>query len=401
MEKDKATEEWLNSQIKTTKATYKTLWRYFLEFTGLTGDEILESRKADKTYSWEKRVLQFKNWITSKGLSEYTATTAAQVVRGFFSFYRLTLKFRRTESARIRKARRKTEDYRFSVDDLKRMTDVADLEEKYVIVVGKSFGLRAGDFLKLTRGDLDPYIDREVPISIGEYGTQKEGVSAFPFIDGDAKPVIKLMLQNMNREGRTKPNDRMRAFKDSIQLTRVMKRVAEKAGIETGTKTVRFHCMRKFLIDHLSSYMSESKWKQIVGKQISEGAYVSPDTLRSDYERAMVETCFGKRIEGKDIQKLAKLEALKAIAKSMGIEDRIIKRLEARKPKSIEDEISEFEKLLENAKSENEDPNDCANGEHCGEAFKEVVESELLSYLQVGWTIVHNLQNGNVIIRKG
>jgi len=51
--------------------------------------------------------------------------------------------------------------------------------------------------------------------------------------------------------------------------------------------------------------------------------------------------------------------------------------------------------------NEAEDPNDCANGEHCGEAFKEVVESELLSYLQVGWTIVHNLQNGNLIVRKG
>ncbi|TET20331.1 hypothetical protein E3J74_03535 [Candidatus Bathyarchaeota archaeon] len=400
MEKDRATEEWLNSQIKTTKATYKTLWRYFLEFTGLTGDEILESRKADKMYSWEKRVLQFKNWITAtKGLSEYTATTAAQVVRGFFSFYRLTLKFRRTESARIRKAKRKTEDYRFSVDDLKRMTDVADLKEKYVIVAGKSFGLRAGDFLKLTRGDLDPYINREVPISIGEYGTQKEGVSAFPFIDSDAKPVIKLMLQNMNREGRTKPNDRMRPFKDSIQLTRVVKRVAERAGIETGTKTVRFHCMRKFLIDHLSSYMSESKWKQIVGKQISEGAYVSPDTLRSDYERAMVETCFSKRIAGEDLQKMAKVEALRAMAKHMGIKGTIT--IKARKLKSIDDEINELEKLLENAKSENEDPNDCANGEHCAEAFKEINEAELLSHLQAGWKIEYKTQNGNVIIRKG
>ena len=33
--------------------------------------------------------------------------------------------------------------------------------------------------------------------------------------------------------------------------------------------------------------MSESKWKQIIGKKISEGAYVSPQELREAYLRAM------------------------------------------------------------------------------------------------------------------
>lgn len=109
------------------------------------------------------------------------------------------MEFRRTESVRLTEARRKYEDYRFSRDDLKKMVDVADLEEKYVVVAGKSFGLRAGDFLKMTCGDLEPYTDRPVPISTGEYAIQKESVPAYPFIDSDAKPVIKLMLEKMDR----------------------------------------------------------------------------------------------------------------------------------------------------------------------------------------------------------
>jgi hypothetical protein len=34
------------------------------------------------------------------------------------------------------------------------MCDFADLTEKYIITAGKSFGLRAGDFLRFTRRDL-------------------------------------------------------------------------------------------------------------------------------------------------------------------------------------------------------------------------------------------------------
>ena len=45
--------------------------------------------------------------------------------------------------------------------------------------------------------------------------------------------------------------------------------------------------MRKYLCDKLSSLMSESKWKQVIGKKITEGAYISPDSLREDFNRAM------------------------------------------------------------------------------------------------------------------
>jgi len=145
--------------------------------------------------------------------------------------------------------------------------------------------------------------------------------------------------------------------------------------------------------------MSESKWKQVVGKAISEGAYVSPDSLKKDYTRAMDETCFTKRYGEGDIQKMAKKEALKAIAKSMGITETQIKRMFTRKAKNIDEEIEFIEKIIEQERAQNEDPNDCPNGEHCSERFEEINESDLLTYLQNGWQIVHNLQNGRVIVR--
>jgi len=262
----------------------------------------------------------------------------------------MELQFRRREAARLTEAKRKYEDYRFSGEDLAKMAEFSDLEEEYVVVVGKSFGLRAGDFLKLTRGDLKPYIDRPVPISIGEYATQKESVPAYPFIDSDAKPVIKRMLEKMDREERTSPNERMLTYKNTIQLTYVLKRVAERAGIKHGNKVVRFHCLRKFLIDHISSHMSTEKWKQIVGKQISEGAYVSPDSLREDYQRAMAETTFTKPTSEEEIELLAEKKALEAIANLMQIpEKRRLRIFRSRKADTLRKQVEILRELTKEA----------------------------------------------------
>lgn len=85
---DKATNEWLDAQKRSTRATYRSYWMYFLEYTGLTGDEILDSRKSDETYEWEKRTLSFKTWmIREKHLSEKSAATGGATVRSFFSFH--------------------------------------------------------------------------------------------------------------------------------------------------------------------------------------------------------------------------------------------------------------------------------------------------------------------------
>jgi hypothetical protein len=343
---DETTEAWLTSQKKTTETAYAHQWKYFLEFTGKTGQEILTSRKEDKSFYWEGKVLEFKTWLAeTKKFSPYSARSGAQAARAFFSYYRLPLMFRKQDTTKMSKATRLKEDYRFTIEDFAKMFAVADLEEKYVLTAGKSFGLRAGDFLRIAKGDLEPYIDHEPPINIGEYSTLKEEVKAFPFIDIDAQPIIKLVLEKMTREGRTNTTDRMLSFQDEIQLSRTLRRVVEKAGINPGNKQIRFHCLRKFLIDHLSSYMSESKWKQIVGKKISEGAYISPDSLREDYKRAMPEITFTKRIN-EEVQKVANRGALLAMAKVAGFSEADLRAMFKRKVSTVDEEIEEIERIL-------------------------------------------------------
>lgn len=404
---DPKAQEWLASQAKkSTRGTYKSAWLKFAEFTHMTGEQVLESRKQDKEKLWEKKVLAFKQHLLESGskrapdgFAPYSATLFAMAIRAFFAFYEMPLSYRQSEKRRLKERVRKTEDYRFSLEDLRKLSDIADLQERYVIIVGKSLGLRAGDFLNLRVGDLQPHLDEEPPIGIGPLQTQKESVQAYPFIDSGAKPVIKLWLEKIARDGRVNPQDKILSYTEECQLSRVLKRTVIKAGINTGNKIVRFHCLRKFLTDRLSSVMAESKWKMIVGKQISESAYVSPDELRKDYKRAMAETCFTKALTSEDATLLARAETLKMLAKLQGLSEEDISRVfKMRKTVTTEDEIKALQTELTKEKAHKDE--DCKDGEHCGEDFKQIPESELLSFLKQGWAIVKELQNGEVIIKN-
>lgn len=345
---DKATMEWLNAQKPSTRAQYKYAWKYFLEYAQMTGDQILESRKQDTEAEWERKVVNAKAWCTNRGLSDNTAKAITTAARSFFAYRRVKLEFITSEKTKLTEAEPVYEDYRFTLEDFKRMYEVADLTERYVICGGKSFGLRSGDFnSRLMRGDFDPVINGEPPIFVGEKATGKEKVPAYLFINVDAKPVIKAMLDQMTREGRTAPTERMLTYSDEEELSRIIQRLVVKAGINIGNKRVRFHCMRKWLSDQLARFMSESKWKQVVGKKIKEGAYVGWETLREDYKRAMPETTFSKQTLTDDIAQLAKLEALKALAKTMGISEAQMSRMfKMRKADSLTEQVVAMENLI-------------------------------------------------------
>jgi hypothetical protein len=176
----------------------------------------------------------------------------------------------------------------------------------------------------------------------------------------------------------------MLAYREEIQLSRVLKRLVQKAGVDVGSKQVRFHCLRKFLIDRLSSFMSESKWKQIVGKAISEGAYVSPDSLRADYERAMSEITFTRTALQEDrVRELAREELKTSLTPEQ--KELIVKSgLKLRRKEHVSA------------------PKDgCEDGEHCGgDDFKQIREAELLQYLKDGWKIAYKLTDGQVIVKR-
>jgi hypothetical protein len=287
---DKIIDEFLNAQTKLgTFKTYKTQMKLYLEYTGKTGQQIIDEKRNDTNFQVETSIFGFRKWLLQKGKSENYATSTVGAVRGFYSYYRMPLMFRKQESRKLTEKNRTTTDYLFDREDLAKMALAGNLKERYVLLVGKSVGLRASDFLKLTFGQLRSVkLDVEAPVAVGEIATQKERIQAFPFLDSDALPIVKAIL-----EANKDKADNQRILTDTEDnLSVILQTLAKKAGmeIENGAvhgKRIRFHCLRKFLIDRLSAYAGESQWKQIVGKAIDEGAYVSQDQLKGVFSRAM------------------------------------------------------------------------------------------------------------------
>ena len=282
---DETFEQFIDQQKPNTRNGYTTCLRYWIQFSGMNGKATLDLKRNDKDALTEKKVLAFKKWMMEKkDKSEAYARVASACLRGFYTSNRMPLVFTRSEKKGLNEGERATQDYLFAKEDLGKMSEQASLTERYVLLVGKSIGLRAGDFVKLTYGTFRSlHLDSDAPISLGEVTTEKERVPAFPFLDSDAVQVVKAVLE---RNPDAKDGDRVLDWNEE-SLSHSLQNLFKKAHLVNGQKRVRFHNLRKYLIDRLSAVTSESQWKQIVGKKISEGAYVSTDQLRDVYLRAM------------------------------------------------------------------------------------------------------------------
>lgn len=321
----------------STKATYKTAMKMYLDFTGKTGKELLEIKKADTEFKVEDTMAVFKKWLLeekwkiekkNKPYSSSFAVNCMMTARSFYAYYRMPLIFRKQEAKTLKQKTRTTIDYLFDKDDLAKMALVGDLKQRYILLVGKSVGLRASDFTAFTYCTLRSLkLDNDAPIAIGEINTIKENVPAFPFLDSDAIPIVKQILES-NKE--KLDSDKVIADTED-NLSVVLQTLAKKAGIDPHGKRIRFHCLRKFAIDKLSAHASESQWKQIIGKAISEGAYVSQDQLRSIFNRAMPSMLInGNGIKAKKLMELenAIVESQKQILNLTTINQTLVKKIE-------------------------------------------------------------------------
>ena len=302
---DVATIQWLKSQKRRTMFTYAGFWKYFLKFMDKTGTEILKerqrqllSRKESERRFYERKLLEFREWLKENtDLSLNGIRTCLAVVRAFFNYYYCDLKFRAEARRRLNERGRKTVDYWLTLEDIQKMAEVADIAEKYVLIVGKSLGLRASDFLRLKIGLFTSVdLDQEPPIYLGEFTTKKEKIRAHLFLDSDAVQVVKAYLSYLKaKHGELNPEKPMLEMTvDNLSL--ILRRLAKKAGINLGNKQLRFHCLRKFLYDALTTVCSESHAKQIIGKAIPEQAYVSPRYLAKIYKRVQPLTCYTKQV---------------------------------------------------------------------------------------------------------
>lgn len=304
-------EPWINSYPnKTTRAILRLGYNAFIQFLEentkqkWNDKKLLKERTEDldnRTYVFEQKLIEFYNWLANfeiryekfktterQKISDSTRKSYLKGIRSFFAFHRLDFQLTNQQKLKLsKKPKPAIRYYDFSVNDITQMNRFANPKERYILLAGKDLGLRANDFVNLKQGLFTAHLkEREQPYSLGKIYTQKEGVLAHPFLTNEGKRAVITWLKVLESKGLRNDNKPMLNIKKS-ELSENLKRLAKKSGIETGNEKTRFHALRKFLIDRLSSITSESKWKQIVGKEVSESAYVSDLQLREIYARVL------------------------------------------------------------------------------------------------------------------
>ena len=324
LEKRDGYEAWITSGFRrSTEDNYKIGYKLFIRFMNETeggswdDKRLIREREEDlrtRTFVFEHKLLEFFEWMKTlvqedrevlvqrrkyrtkpykikiKGgnkLSDNTRAAYTHGVRSFFSFHRLDLKFTRQQSRILnREPKPVIRYYDFTLQDIKRMARIARPKERYILLVGRSIGLRAGDFVSLKQGSFLAHFDEEPPCSLGEIWTEKEGAYAKPFLDADAKEAAESWLTILKAKGCYDPEKCMIEIEEE-ELTQNLKRLVKRARIETGGEQIRFHSLRVFLVTRLSKVLEENRWKQIVGKKVPEKAYVKPFEIREDFKKVI------------------------------------------------------------------------------------------------------------------
>lgn len=283
-------------------------WESFVDFLGdKTEDWVIENRLNE---DWGTHLVDFRRFLGKKKLqrgrgflSDNTTRAMSGLIRGYMVHVGCSLRLTSTQRQELVKVESTPRfDYPFNLRVKEKILTIADPLEEYVISVGVSFGLRTNDFLKITRGMLEPLLENEIPIQLPKINTKKRGVFAHPLIDRDGHEAIERRMKEMDNEGLTNANDKMCNL-TAFELNHLLKRLFEKSNIELGNFRVRFHILRKFLTDQLANVCSEDKWKHFVGKS-SKSPYVNHEG-REAYKKVMEFTCVnGKRVRQSGSQAL-------------------------------------------------------------------------------------------------
>jgi site-specific recombinase XerD len=284
--KDPLLLEFLSLMKKGSRRTYESYFRRLIEFEPtLNGKEMLEQKDL-----WERsKCIQFKRYLEEKSFSKDMQKSAIGAIRGFFSHNRKPLFFSRAEKKQVNESGNEGEGIFFSKEDMVKMWNLSTLSDysKWVLC-DKCMGLRASDFAKITYKQLRALdLTQEIPIFFMKVCTEKESIAANVFLDSDVAHTIQEMLE-LHKD--SKDSDPVYPFRVDY-LSRILRNLAVKAGINVGDKEVSFHAMRRFLYDRLTNVMSDDKAKLIIGKAVKENPYLdkSSDSLREEFKKVLSE----------------------------------------------------------------------------------------------------------------
>jgi integrase len=287
-----------------------------------------DAQKRSKVESFKERnyygfkIEEFYKWLTNEqtdrpAYEHNSARVYCGAVESLFRFYNVS---NLEVSGDIHKVVSGLRCYVPTITEFRKMYAVADLRSKVVLSLGLDLGWRAEDFLEVRKDDVN--LTATEPQSTDRI-TQKNKEPAHSFISMETLELLKLYIPTLKPDSQYLfPNGNGGHITETA-LNDILKKLVEKAQIQTGNKTFTFHGFRKRLLSQaVDVHIDPNAAKLITGKA------VAPE-MRTYIESADFKAQF---IRLRDSMKLS--ETFNGISK-----DERMKELEERN-KRLEDQVS-------------------------------------------------------------
>jgi site-specific recombinase XerD len=228
---DPVLKRWLGTITKLgTKKAYKSAFRVYTVYTGLTPSQLIDEAIADskrdpreKQDVLKTRILGFYGWlkkdyekksrgkgehrIAGKGVSDYLASMMVSVARSFYQTYDLTVVLK----GRQRLPKPRTENKRMIVgaEQVKVLVDHARTpRDRAIILTHFQGGLDVSTLCSLRYKNVaEGLAKNEYPLKL-DLQRPKTGVAFYTFIGKDAIEALKAYLADLKGRGITlAPND--------------------------------------------------------------------------------------------------------------------------------------------------------------------------------------------------
>jgi len=277
-------ETWLKTISLQSSVIYLNALKRFCEWCGKDPHELIQQRDKElKNDDPNNRtgirdlLLDFRHHLEHTGLAPKTINTYDGAIRGFF-----TSVLGKCGIVNIRNYKDRSvsqiKDLVPTLEELKKMLDAVNLEEKIRILFIAQTGMRVSDATNLKIGDIKRELELEnIPLAI-RFSPQKDREligERIAFLGSDGVEILKQYLNWREKQGetltdgsplfvgRTKKRDgRKISPVASAAFNETIRESAKKAGIGNGNGKygrIRTHCLRKFFITQMTNHGMEDK----------------------------------------------------------------------------------------------------------------------------------------------
>jgi integrase len=343
--------EFLNSiSNPRTRKGYRFGLNKFVEWFGKPAEEILAMRQEDlsqrqgenlveyrnRAARFEKEIEKFHSHLLENGYSINSARNMTLGIRQLFRYYQMPVTIR--SGSKVSQTVKTTKNFPMTIEHVRKMFQVANLKERTVLSLAVDTGLRISDFLAIKKTDLPP-LDTEPPIAFTLL-TQKEKIPAHCFLSKETVDQLKTYVPTLKKKNNLylfASNGKNHISDEAV--SKMLKRLAEKAQINLNRKSLTFHCFRKmFLSASIDSGIGLTAGKKLCGKAIarSDDTYLTTVKLREKFIqlKKFLAIKQSPEIEGQQIEKLSsavvklaeELEQQKVLSQAVTSENLKIRR---------------------------------------------------------------------------